>query len=122
MTLFDELARCRKWIEDAMARGDDTHGFDDIAGGVLVGRFHLWAYEDSAIITEFIDTPRKRFLHVFLAGGNLDRLKAAVPDLEQFGRAHGCTTISATGRKGWHRALGWNGGELAMTSKEIEHV
>ena len=38
------------------------------------------------MITEFHDFPNKRYLHVFLAGGDLDEIKAMNPDLEDFAK------------------------------------
>ena len=35
------------------------------------------------------DFPNKRYLHVFLAGGDLDEIKAMNPDLEDFAKC-GC--------------------------------
>ena len=103
--LFSELNRCRKWIEDALEYSGGTHTFDDIAGGVLEGRFHLWYGENSAIVTEIVVYPQLKDLHFFLAGGNLDELRQMTPAIEAWGKSAGCSRVSLAGRKGWERTF-----------------
>jgi hypothetical protein len=105
MDLFSELLRCRKYIEDALEYGGDTHAFDDVAGGVLSGRYQLWPNHNSAIVTEIVVYPQLKNLHFFLAGGNLDELQKMVPVIEDWGRSMGCTKVSLSGRKGWARTF-----------------
>lgn len=109
--LFDRLAHCRKWIEDALAYGDDNHSFDNIAGGVLSGRYRLWVRPNGCAVTEIITYPRKRVCNVFLAGGEMQTIKDLQAPCEEYARANGCSSLVLTGRKGWVRALkdyGWN--------------
>ena len=108
--LFDRLTDCRGWIEAALGHADGTHTFDDVAGGVLTGRFHLWHEPDACVVTEFVNYPRKRALNAFLAGGNLETIRRHMAAAELFARENGCDIITMTGRRGWVRALspdGW---------------
>jgi len=66
--LFDELHRCRDWIQAALAHGGHTHDFEDIVRAIYEGRMQLWAGERGCIVTEIVTYPRKKVLHVFLGG------------------------------------------------------
>ena len=103
--LFDELARCRTWIEAALEYSQGTHKFVDIAAGVLSNRYQLWAGEKSAVVTEIIVYPRLKDLHYFLAGGDLDELKRMRPHIEEWGSKQGCTRVTLAGRPGWAKTF-----------------
>jgi hypothetical protein len=102
---FDELARCRTFIEAALEYSQGTHEFIDIAAGVLSNRYQLWASKKSAVVTEIIVYPRLKDLHYFLAGGDLDELKSMRPHIEEWGAKHGCTRVTLAGRPGWARTF-----------------
>ena len=70
--LHKEVLRVRPFIQPALDHGGNTHDYVHIVDGIISGRLHLWPSENSAMITEFHDFPNKRYLHVFLAGGDLD--------------------------------------------------
>ena len=118
--IFDELIRCRAWIEAALDRADGEHTFDDIAGGILTGRYVLWPLPSGCMVTEIVTYPRKRVLNVFLGGGNLDEIVAMHDIFEQFGKANGCSRMTVSGRKGWGRALLKHGWEPMHTSMKKE--
>jgi len=103
--MFDELIRCRPWIEAALVYSGGTHTFDDIARGVLDGRFRLWERPNGCAITEFVQFPRKRVLNVFLAGGDMQVIKDLEAPALEYARANGCQAVTLAGRKGWSRAL-----------------
>lgn len=105
MEQFSELNRCRQWIEDALEYSGGSHSFDDIAAGVLAGKFQLWPNHNSAVITEIVVYPKAKDLHFFLAGGNLDELKTMRPHIEAWGKSIGCTRVTLAGRKGWERTF-----------------
>ena len=118
--LFDTLTDCRNWIEAAIEYTNGTHDFDDICAGIYGGKFHLLARPEGCLVLEIHTYPRKRALHVFLAGGDLSGVKH-LPDLEQLARDMGATEITATGRAGWARVLasqGWAKSHVTMR-KEI---
>ena len=103
--LFDEISRCRTWIEAALEYSQGTHHFGDIAAGILSGRFQLWAGEKAAVVTEIIVYPRLKDLHYFLAGGDLDELKKMRPHIEEWGIKQGCSRVSLAGRPGWSKTF-----------------
>ena len=103
--LFEDVARCRTYIEAALEYSQGTHTFSDIAAGLLSGRYQLWAGQNSAVVTEIIVYPRMRDLHYFLAGGDLDELKEIRPRIEDWGRKNGCSRVSLAGRPGWAKTF-----------------
>ncbi len=108
--LFDELDRCRVWIEAALKYSGGTHDWYDIVAGVLAGNFQLWPKEKSALIMEIITYPRKRVLNVFLGGGDLTELASMHDEVIEWAKKNGCTGAIISGRKGWQRAYerhGW---------------
>jgi hypothetical protein len=114
--------RCKGYIAEAMAEGAPTHALEDIEFGIAKGIYHFWAMPNSAIITEVQQFPRARHLHIFLAGGDLDELLAAVPRLKSWGAYLGCSLLTLAGRPGWVRVLknrGWRQ-PLAVVSTTIE--
>ena len=102
---FAELNRCRRWIEDALEYAGGTHTFNDIAAAVLSDRFQIWPSNNAVVVTEIVVYPQLKDLHFFLAGGNLDELKAMRPIIEAWGKEVGCTRVSLAGRKGWERTF-----------------
>lgn len=120
--LNKEVLRVRPFIQPALDHGGNTHDYVHIVDGIIAGRLHLWPSENSAMITEFHDFPNKRYLHVFLAGGDLDEIKAMNPDLEDFAKKCGCAGISLNGRPGWVKALtdlGYGAKKLHYVTKEF---
>ena len=102
---FAELSRCRQWIEDALEYAEGTHNFNDIAAGVLSDKYQIWPSNNAVVVTEIVVYPQLKDLHYFLAGGNLDEIKAMRPVIEDWGRSIGCTRVSLAGRKGWERTF-----------------
>lgn len=103
----DEWKRCRHWIEAALPV---THRMEDIEKGITEGTYQFWPGQRSALITVIENYPHTRNLHVFLAGGDLDEIRAMQPDLLSWADFHGCDAVTLSGRKGWERALksqGW---------------
>lgn len=120
MNVLEELLRCRSWIEDALEYAGGTHLFEDIVAAVIEGRMQLWAGEKGCAVTEIIVYPRKKVIHVFLAGGDMSQIIDFEESALEFGRMNGCTTMTLAGRKGWTKVLdkhGWKESFVVM-SKE----
>ena len=99
-----------------------THGPDDVARAVDEGRMQAWTAGDSLVVTEVLNYPQARALNVFLAVGNLDEVLSLLPDLEAFGREHGCEKMRMEGRKGWARVLpshGWKENKLVIYERTL---
>jgi hypothetical protein len=119
--VFYELERCKKWIEDALEYSGGTHDFKDVVDAVISGEMQLWSGDNCCTVTLFTVYPKKTFLHVFLAGGDLDEILEIEKSMVEFARHHGCDGLTLSGRVGWKKVLrdiGWNE-QLMMLRKEI---
>jgi hypothetical protein len=105
------LEEARQYLEPALSYAGGTHLWEDIVQGVAEQRYQFWPGNRSAIVTEIIEYPRRRVLHYFLAGGTIPALQAMLPNIDDFGRRHGCTSATLCGRLGWTRSFlmqeGW---------------
>lgn len=105
-----DSAELQRRLLRALDVAGKTHAPEDVARAVSEGRMQAWTNGDSLVVTEVQQFPRGNMLNVFLAVGNLEEVMAIQPELEAFGRAHGCSTMRMEGRKGWARVLphhGW---------------
>lgn len=102
---LEQFVRCRKWIEDALKYSADTHDIYDILDEVAYNRMQLWPGKESAIITEIMVYPKKKMLHVSLAGGNLKELSQMAPSIIEFAKFIECDGITIAGRRGWERTF-----------------
>lgn len=103
--IIDELHRCKHWIEAALEYSGGTHIFEDVAESILSGHMQLWSAERGCAVTEIIVYPRKKILHVFLAGGEMDQILDMQASAAIWGKAEGCTGMTIAGREGWKRVL-----------------
>lgn len=110
-----DFGRLSGHIEAALAYTGDppTHTLEDIRDAVADGRLQMWPTENSVVFTEILQYPRKRVLNFFLAGGNLDDMKALQPIILEWGRSQGCDVATFIGRPGWSRTFltradGWS--------------
>jgi len=102
---MDDFERCSKWLEAALEYSAGTHTIEDIAAGIKSGAFQFWPAPNAAVITEIIVYPQLKALNFFLAGGDLDELKAMRPYIELWGKRNGCTRVNLAGRKGWQKTF-----------------
>ncbi len=102
--------RCRSWLLPALRPACGTEA--SLVEDLVAGRAHLWVGEAAALVTQCVDEPAGRTLHVWLAGGNLAEILNLKPGVEAWGRAQGCVRLTLCGRKGWRRVLGPLGFEV----------
>ena len=115
-----ELQRCKQWIEAALEYSGGTHLYEDVVTAVVEGKMQLWPAEKSCWVTEITVYPRKKVLHVFLAGGDLDEIMGMHESVVQWAKNQGCEGMTLTGRKGWVKALkdnGWKPQQLMLLEK-----
>ena len=106
----NEIERCRPWIEAALEYSGDTHSFEDIVDGVKKGTMQLWPAKKGCIVTEIVVYPRKTYLNIFLAGGELEQILDMDSDVKAWCIAQGCDGAMMSGRIGWTKPLkplGW---------------
>ena len=103
---FDaEWNRCAGWLLAALEY-DQCHDLSDVKAKVLADECQFWPGLKSAIVTEVIDTPKVRSLHIWLVGGDLKELVGdMLPVITDFAKRAGCSRMSVAGRKGWERVL-----------------
>ena len=99
----DIWKRCRPWLLAALQPecGTETTLLADLEMGLA----QLWVGEGAAMVTQCVDEAEGRVLHVWLAGGDLAEILRLKPGVEAWGRAHGCLSVTLSGRKGWARVL-----------------
>lgn len=105
-----ELQRCRGWIEAALEYSGGTHIFDDIVASIKSGHMQFWPAPDGCAVTEILSFPRKKILHIFLAGGIKEQIVDMDHSAVEFAKIQGCTGMTVAGRRGWARVLlskGW---------------
>lgn len=120
ITIFDELERCRPWIEAALDRSGGTHLFEDVVDSIMSGHMQFWPAEDSCAVTEIIVYPRKKVLHVFLAGGKLETIVSMNESAVEWAKSIGCQGMSIAGRKGWIKVLKSKGWKEQFTNLSLE--
>ena len=108
--MVNQLERCEPWISAALQYSGGTHEVVDVFDGILEGRMQLWPAENSCLVTEILAYPRKKVLHIFLAGGDLDEITGMHQDVIAWAKGQGCSGLTLAGRPGWKKALekfGW---------------
>lgn len=118
--LYDEVNRCREWIQAALDVGGNTHDVSDIYNGILRNTYQLWSAPDSCVVTEVVEFPNCRHLHIWLCGGNLDVIMDMLPDIEKFAEHIGAREVTSCGRHGWLKMLkphGYERGLLCVNKK-----
>ena len=107
-----DILRAEPLINRALAKGSGTHTYEDIAEDVLKGDSQLWMGKDSCMVTQVLQLPQKRRLHIMLGSGDLNELLEMVEEeLIPFAKANNCKDMSLVGRKGWKKVLsksGWS--------------
>jgi hypothetical protein len=97
----------REWIEAALRDGGDRWTYEGVIAQIEAGEAHLWLFERSALVTQFIDEDAGRTLFFWLAGGDLTEILSHEDGITAWGKAQGCTRKALVGRRGWEKALGW---------------
>lgn len=117
------LERYKSQIEAALSYSNASHRYEDVAAMVDAGTAQFWPGPSSLIISETVEYPRKRVLHIFLAGGTLPELEAMIPLVLDWGKANGCSHATFLGRRGWLRTfvtnLGWRDTQLVFMERSL---
>jgi len=100
-----EFKRCESYIQAAIDYTHDTFVLQDVVDGMAFGDFQLWPGSKSAVITQIVQYPQKKVIHVFLAGGDMDEVKQLEEDLSIWGKYQGCQAVTLVGRPGWRKSF-----------------
>ena len=108
----------RKHIEAALDHGGNTHTFEDVARMICEGKLQIWPGPKGCAVTEVIEYPRKKVLHCFLAGGELDQILDMIDSAIEWGKTQGCESLTLSGRMGWGRVLDKHGFKPVLLTME----
>lgn len=106
----------RAWLQPALDLFE-THRIEDVEQSVARGTMQLWAGERGALVTEITKYPRRKVLHIFIAGGEMDQVLDFLPSLHRWADMQGCDALTLSGRVGWKRVLadrGWRQEGITM--------
>lgn len=87
-------------IEEALER-EGTHNWDDVREMLITGEAQIFFNDHGAWITRICVAPRMRWLHVWLAAGQLPGVMDIQEQVEQFARTNTLARIIVTARPGW---------------------
>jgi hypothetical protein len=116
---LDELERLAHHIEAALAYSGDTHSLVQVVDAIKDGSAQFFPLENSVIVTEVVDYPKKSVCRIWLAGGNMDELVEAEKKIVPWAKSHGCSGMEIIGRKGWERQLKDYNAASTVLIKEI---
>jgi len=113
--VVEELIRCKPWLEAALELSGGTHTLDDVVQAIIKGEMQFWPAPKGCAVTEIVNYPRKKVLHIFLAGGEMEQIIDMDDSAVEFAKMNGCTGMSIAGRRGWKRVLKDKGYEETFT-------
>jgi len=102
--VYPLIDKCHRYANGEL----ETQDFLDM---LTSGAMQLWVATDdslifAAMITEFVQYPRKKVMRIIAIGGEgMKRWMRFFPALEAAALQVGCTGFEALGRKGWLRIL-----------------
>lgn len=116
----------RRYVEKAVKMTSGKYEPEDVLGLVTEYHYPLWiAFDDTdikgAVITRFIDYPRKRYLFLEFCGGKDGHSwKDAMLDiLRRWAKQNGCAGIEAAGRAGWKKIFEHDGYKPTLSNFEL---
>ena len=112
-TPLEAMLPYRKMLVEALNHSGGSHTFQNIVDSVQQEVMQFWPMEKSCLVTEVINYPNLKTLHIFLAGGDLQEIKSIDNTLEFLCQEIGADYISLSGRRGWIKALADIGYELS---------
>lgn len=97
-------------MQKALRLAADTHSLEDVIEALQRGEMQSFHNDRAIVITEVAQSPRRKFIHVFLTAGELDGVLELFPQIEEWGKAHGAEFARASVRLGYEpflKARGW---------------
>ena len=93
--------RIKKILEDS----GGTHQLSDVLDQICAGKAQIWPVGNSLVITQVVDSPRKRTAVIWLAAGDLAELVQVETEIQAWAEEMDCDRIVINGRRGWLRTL-----------------
>ena len=97
-------------MHTALALPWQTRDFEQVVQDMKEGKLQSFWNDRAIILTEICVSPRRRFLNIFLAAGDLRGLYRLQPKIVQFARDNDLTEAQAIFRPEWTGVLkkrGW---------------
>lgn len=107
-------------IRDACSTGLKTHSYDDVCRLVISGEYRINAHKNAFWISTLQMFPNCSVYFIFIAGGNLDDVKDAIPVMQAQAKALGADKISMAGRVGWKKIFEPMGAKTVSIVMELE--
>lgn len=115
----DAWEAARPYLEKALDRCP-THTIEDVERDLLRHKAQFFSLGDAFVVTQVVEHPRRRVLRVWLAGGNLDTIRRALPELDNLARDWGCDRVEIDGRRGWARIMPEYDIERVVLTKDVD--
>ena len=114
---MDNRERLLTKLKKALKVGGDTHDLEDVLYCLETGKMQAFWNDGALIVTEIVQAPARRYLHIFLAVGDMDSVMALDEKLKAFASEKGCEFGRALVRPGFEKALqakGWKRKMIVM--------
>lgn len=106
MSIYLAWEKAKPFLEPAVPLLDGTHTIDDICLLVGSGALKIVNGEKCALLVETSESPRKKGIHVFLGGGDLEELKKLEAQISEGAKAAGFARVSGLSKRDeWLRVL-----------------
>lgn len=112
----EKFKECEKYISDALKYCNGTHDLQDVADQIHRGELQLWPANETALVSQIITYPKRKAIHIFLAGGNIDELINMEQSVFTWAKMQGCDLLTFSGRLGWSRS------KLKQRGYKVDHM
>ena len=112
----EKFKECEKFIADALEYCNGTHDLQDVADQIARGELQLWPANETALVSQIITYPKRKSIHIFLAGGNIDELINMEESVFTWAKMQGCDMLTFSGRLGWSRS------KLKQRGYKVDHM
>jgi hypothetical protein len=117
---LDNQERLLTKLKKALRIGGDTYDLEDVLYCLETGKMQAFWNDGAIIVTEIVQAPKKRYLHIFLCAGDMSSVMALDEKLKAFAEKTGCEFGRALVRPGFEKALesmGWKRTMIVMEYK-----
>ena len=112
----EKFKECEKFIADALEYCNGTHDLQDVADQIARGELQLCPANETALVSQIITYPKRKAIHIFLAGGNIDELINMEESVFTWAKMQGCDMLTFSGRLGWSRS------KLKQRGYKVDHM
>ena len=102
-----------KKLERALEAMGHTHTLADIIDAIQLGHMQSFTEDDTWVVTQIIQTPRKRILEIVMLVGEMSEAEQLHDRVMNYAIENGCALVRTFARDGWRRKAreyGWKNG------------